>query len=158
VAGMLAQPLIGIFADYLIGRGNNATFVKKSLLIVTQVIALTVIGAAYAKSAEIAAWLLIIALAAESASTAILWTLPQDLAPEGTSGTLGGIMNTSGAVAAIVSPIITGFVAQRFGFAPALVVGGVSMLAASLSVLFFLTKIEPIDNKKEVAPSTEEKF
>ncbi|MBH8603262.1 MFS transporter [Thermoactinomyces sp. CICC 10522] len=144
VAGMLAQPLIGVLADYLIKKGYNLTIVKKTLLITTQVIALSVIGAAYAKDAETAAWLLIIAMAAESASTAILWTLPQELAPEGAAGTLGGIMNTAGAFASIVSPAITGFIAQYYGFTAALTFGGSTMLMASLSVLFFLTKIQPI--------------
>jgi MFS transporter, ACS family, D-galactonate transporter len=144
VAGMLVQPLIGILADYLIKKGYSQTLVKKTLLITTQVIALCVIGAAFAKHAETAAWLLIIAMAAESASTAILWTLPQELAPEGASGTLGGIMNTAGALASIVSPAITGFVAQYYGFTAALAFGGSTMIIASLSVLFFLTKIQPI--------------
>jgi len=141
VAGMMAQPLIGMLADFLIKKGLDPTKVKKSLLVLMQLIALTIVGAAFAPSAETAAWCLIIALAAESASTAILWTLPQDLAPRGTAGTLGGIMNTAGAGAAIVSPMMTGFIVQYAGFPAALIAGGCSLAFSILSVCFFLTRI-----------------
>jgi ACS family D-galactonate transporter-like MFS transporter len=153
VAGMIAQPLIGMLTDFLIKKGLNPTKVKKSLLVLMQMIALTVVGAAFAQSAETAAWCLIIAMAAESASTAVLWTLPQDLAPRGTSGTLGGIMNTAGATAAIVSPMLTGFIVQYAGFPAALIAGGCSLTLSILCVLFFLTKIRPMSISADLTAS-----
>jgi MFS transporter, ACS family, D-galactonate transporter len=141
VAGMFAQPLIGILSDRLIKKGYDVTKVKKTLIIIVQLISVSVILAAYVHSPISAAWLLVLAMAAESASTAILWSIPQDLAPDGAAGTLGGIMNTAGALASIVSPTLTGYIAQYFGFASALLWGGLMMVAAALSVLFFLTKI-----------------
>lgn len=147
IAGMVAQPLIGILSDRLINAGYDITKVKKTLIIIVQIISVSVIGAAYAQSAITAAWILVLAMAAESASTAILWSIPQDLAPEGTAGSLGGIMNTAGAVASIVSPVLTGFIAQNFGFTFALVLGGGMMVAAALSVLFFLGAIRPLSVK-----------
>jgi MFS family permease len=149
VAGMLAQPLIGALSDRLVNAGHDSTRVKKTLLILMQVLSLAVIGAALADSATTAAWLLVLTMAAESASTAILWSLPSDLAPKGMAGTLGGIMNTAGAVASIVSPALTGWIAQYFGFAAALVLGGGMMIAAALSVLFYLTKISPMNFGEE---------
>ncbi|WCK54168.1 MFS transporter [Aneurinibacillus sp. Ricciae_BoGa-3] len=148
IAGMLAQPLVGVISDRLVKRGYNVTRVKKTLIVISQLLSVSVIGAAYAGSAISAAVLLVITMAAESASTAILWSIPQDLAPEGSAGALGGLMNTAGAFASIVSPILTGFIAQRYGFASALVLGGSMMIAAALSVVFFLTKIRPLDMLK----------
>jgi MFS family permease len=145
IAGMVAQPLIGMLSDKLVKTGYNVTKVKKTLIVIMQVVSVSIIGAAYAQSANTAAWLLVITMAAESASTAILWSIPSDLAPKGTAGTLGGIMNTAGAVASIVSPLLTGYVAQHYGFTSALVLGGCMMLAAALSVIFFLTKIRPMN-------------
>ncbi|GGE53208.1 MFS transporter [Pullulanibacillus camelliae] len=144
IGGMLAQPLVGILCDYLIRKGLDVNKVKKTMLVIAQLIAVVVVAAAFVQSVTVAAWLLVIAMIAESASTAILWTIPQDLAPKGTSGSLGGIMNTAGAVASIASPAITGFVAQYFGFAAALTLCGCTMVFAILSVLLFLTKIKPM--------------
>ncbi|UOF91533.1 MFS transporter [Fodinisporobacter ferrooxydans] len=144
IAGMLVQPVIGIISDKLINAGYNITKVKKTILVVMQVISVSIIIAANAQSATTAAWILVLAMAAESASTAILWSIPQDLAPKGGAGSLGGIMNTAGAVAAIVSPAFTGYIAQHYGFAAALILGGLMMVAAALAVLFFLGKIQPL--------------
>ncbi|WP_273846776.1 MFS transporter [Rubrobacter calidifluminis] len=141
IAGVLAQPLVGMLSDRLIGRGYNLNRVKKSILVVSQLVAISVVGAAFAHSATTAAWLLVLAMAAESASTAILWSVPQDLAPGGAAGSLGGIMNTAGALASIVAPALTGVVAEYFGFAAALSLCGVTMLGAILCVVFFLTPI-----------------
>lgn len=149
IAGMVAQPLVGFLSDNLVKRGYDITRVKKTLLVILQIISLAIIGAALTESAETAALLLIITMAAESASAAVLWSIPSDLAPKGTAGTLGGIMNTAGAMAAIVSPIFTGYIAQNYGFTAALVVGGSMMAAAALSVIFFLTKIRPMSTKQE---------
>jgi ACS family D-galactonate transporter-like MFS transporter len=158
IAGMLAQPLIGAISDKLVKAGYNVTKVKKTLIVIVQVISISVIGAALSQSAEMAAWLLVITMAAESASTAILWSIPQDLAPIGAAGVLGGLMNTAGAVASIVSPILTGFIAEIYGFTAALVLGGSMMIGAALSVLFFLTEIKtmniPVSEKHESIQDT----
>ena len=144
IAGMISQPLIGMLSDWLIKKGYDPTKVKKSLLIIVQIIAAVIIAAGYIHSALAAAWLIVVATAAESASTAILWTIPADLAPTGSAGSLGGIMNTAGALAAIVSPALTGFIAQVYGFAVALLLSGCMMIAAALCVLFFLKRIQPL--------------
>ncbi|MRG29723.1 MFS transporter [Laceyella tengchongensis] len=144
VAGMIAQPLAGLTSDFFIIRGHSPTKIKKFLLIITQLVAASVIFAAFVESVHTAAILLIIAMAAESASAAILWTLPQDIAPEKLTGQLGGLMNTAGAAAAIVSPILTGLVAEIAGFAAALTLGGICMLISVLTIAFLLGPIRPI--------------
>jgi MFS family permease len=77
----------------------------------------------------------------------LIWVLPQDLAAKGTGGSLGGITNTAGAIASIVSPVITGFIAQYFGFQIALVIAGSAMAGSALLVMFFLTKFGPLNIK-----------
>jgi len=144
IAGMVTQPAIGIIADKMINSGMDATKVKKSLLVAMQVVSLAVIFAGYAESAVVAAWLLVVAMAGESACAAITWTFPQDLAPKGMAGTLGGVNNTSGAVASIAAPILTGFVAQQFGFQSALALGGAITCVGILCVLFMMTSLRPL--------------
>jgi sugar phosphate permease len=145
IAGMITQPLIGIISDKLILSGLDATRVKKTLLVIVQLIALAVVFAGYTESATTAAWLLVLAMAGESAMAALTWTFPQDLAPKGTAGTLGGVMNTSGALASIASPALTGYVAQYFGFQSALALGGAITFAGILFAVFMLTSLRPLD-------------
>ncbi len=144
IAGMVTQPLAGIISDKLINSGLDATKVKKMLLVICQVISLAVIGAGYVESATTAAWLLVVAMAGESACSAITWTFPQDLAPKGMAGTLGGLNNTSGAVASIAAPFLTGFVAQQFGFQSALALGGAITVVGILCVIFMMTSLRPL--------------
>jgi len=144
IAGMVTQPLIGIIADKMINSGLDATKVKKSLIVLMQVVSLAVVFAGFAESAVTAAWMLVIAMAGESACAALTWTIPQDLAPKGMSGTLGGVNNTSGAVASIAAPVITGYVAQHFGFQFALAFGGAITFVGILCVLFMMTTLRPL--------------
>ena len=144
IAGMVTQPLAGIISDKLINSGLDATRVKKTLLVICQVISLAVIGAGYVESATTAAWLLVLAMAGESACSAITWTFPQDLAPKGMAGTLGGVNNTSGAVASIAAPFLTGFVAQQFGFQSALALGGGITVVGILCVVFMMTSLRAL--------------
>ena len=112
---------------------------------IVQFIALAVVFAGYAKDAVTAAWLLVVAMAGESACAALTWTIPQDLAPKGAAGTLGGVNNTAGAMAAIAAPAVTGYVAQYYGFQSALALGGAITFVGLLSVIFMLQKLQPLD-------------
>ena len=43
-----------------------------------------------------------------------MWAIPMDIAPEH-SGTASGMMNTGSAAAAIISPVVSGLLIDRFG-------------------------------------------
>lgn len=146
VAGSIARVLTGLLMDKLIHSGLNPNLTKKTLAVVPQVISLTaVLLAARAETAVVAAWWLVLALAGESGGAVAIWVLPQDLAARGTGGSLGGLSNTSGALSSILSPIITGFIAQYFGFSMAFVIGAIIMAGSCLSTMFFLTEFAPLN-------------
>ncbi|AXK61322.1 MULTISPECIES: MFS transporter [Burkholderia] len=63
-----------------------------------------------------------------------MWAVPMDIAPEH-SGTASGMMNSGSALAAILSPVISGYVIDRFGnwelpFIGSMVLMGVGVLLA----------------------------
>ncbi|HDR9764845.1 TPA: MFS transporter [Burkholderia cepacia ATCC 25416] len=63
-----------------------------------------------------------------------MWAVPMDIAPQ-YSGTASGMMNSGSALAAILSPVISGFVIDRFGswelpFIGSMVLMGVGVLLA----------------------------
>jgi MFS family permease len=64
-----------------------------------------------------------------------MWAIPMDIAPE-FSGTASGMMNTGSALAAIISPVISGILIDKFGnwelpFAVSMVLMGLGVAMAS---------------------------
>jgi len=146
--GFLAQPLMGFVSDLLIRRGHSVTFSRKSVIVIMQFMAASVIAVGYVGSEMMAIWLLILAVACESASTSILWTTCSEVAPGRIAGSIAGVMNTAGAIAGAIAAAVTGFVVQFTGsFQRALLFGGVMVCCAAFSILFVVGELKPITLK-----------
>jgi len=92
-----------------------------------------------------AIWLLILAVACESASTSILWTTCAEVAPRKIAGSIAGMMNTAGAIAGTIAPLVTGFVLHFTGsFQYALLFGGIMVCLAAVSIWFVVGELKPI--------------
>lgn len=145
VVAFLFQPLVGWASDVLIKRGWTATRSRKGLVIAMNLLATVVVFAAYAESAGVAVLLLTLSLAFESASSVLLWTICAEVAPDRASASVAGIMNSAGALAGIVAPIVTGYLLKTTGhFEEALVVGGAMFVLASLAMGLVVGKVETI--------------
>lgn len=143
IVGMFAQPLFGMLSDWMVRRGFSRTVARKLPIVVCQLLAGSVILTGYIQSPLAAVWLCVLGVAAESGSTAVLWTIPAELAEGGEGATLGGVMNTAGALAGILSPIVTGMiVTSTNSFNSAFAIAGVGIVLAALCVIFFLGKID----------------
>ena len=146
IVAFLFQPLVGWASDVLIKRGWTATRSRKGLVIAMNLLATVVVFAAYAESAVVAVLLLTLSLAFESASSVLLWTVCAEVAPDRASASVAGIMNSAGALAGIVAPIVTGYLLKTTGhFEEALVVGGAMFVLASLAMGLVVGKVETID-------------
>jgi len=149
LAGFAAQPLIGWFSDRMIINGVSVTLARKSLIVIMQLFAASVIAVGFIDDTMTAIWLLILCVACESASTSILWTTCTEVAPSYAAGTLAGIMNTAGAFAGMLAPIVTGMVLKITGsFQMALIFGGVMVACAALSMWFIVGELKPIRIEK----------
>ncbi len=145
LAGFVAQPLLGYASDWLIRRGVSITVSRKSIIISMQVLAASAVVAGYVDDAMTAVWLLTLSVACESAATSVLWATCTDVAPPFAAGSLAGIMNTAGAFAGILAPIVTGFVVQQTGsFQLALLMGGCMVVLAALSMAFVVGRLKPL--------------
>jgi ACS family glucarate transporter-like MFS transporter len=145
LAGFFAQPLMGFVSDSLIRLGVSVTYSRKIVIVVMQFMAASVIAVGYVDNVMTAIWLLILAVACESASTSILWTTCAEVAPGKIAGTIAGLMNTAGAIAGTVAPIITGFVLHFTGsFQYALLFGGIMVGLAAFSIWFVVGELKPI--------------
>ena len=64
-----------------------------------------------------------------------MWAIPLDIAPE-YSGTASGMMNTGSALAAIISPVVSGYVIDRFGSWDLPFVGSMVLMAIGILLAF----------------------
>lgn len=60
-----------------------------------------------------------------------MWAIPLDIAPE-YAGTASGMMNTGSALAAIISPVVSGYVIDRFGSWDLPFIGSMALMAVGV--------------------------
>lgn len=142
----------GWLVDHLIRRGRDATWVRQSVLVGGMLAALAIIGAARTTDLTVATFWISVALSGLAVTGPVVWSIPGLIAPAGSTGRVGGIMNFAGNIPAVAAPIITGYLVgtsrsfeRAFLVAAALLVGGI------LSYIFLLGKIETIPAPAETS-------
>jgi len=147
----------GWLVDVLIKRGNNPTRVRKVLFTIGMILGIAVIGAAFTTDVNVAIIWISIALGGLAFAAPIGWSIPGLIAPKGTVGAVGSIMNFFNNLAGIVAPIVAGFIYQSTGsFALNFLLAGIILILGILCFLLLLGKIEPIqepdiiDNEPEM--------
>lgn len=139
----ISQPLVGIFSDWLIRRGWNLSSARKSVLVTLQIMAATIIITGFADHIGIAMFFLVLAISAESDCSAVTWTIISDVVPGKLVGSVGGAMNSIGAIGGILAPILTGIIVKVTGsFQIALTIGGIAMLVAAVFTLFVVPPLK----------------
>lgn len=135
----------GWLVDYLIRRGGKETTVRKTVLVGGMLLGLAVFGAAFTTNPNVAIVWISIALGGLAASAPVGWSLPGLVAPKGSVGTIGGIMNFVNNIMGFVAPGVTGIiVGATNSFANAFIAAGGILLIGILCYLFLLGRIEPI--------------
>lgn len=135
----------GWLVDYLIGRGYNSTRVRKTLIVIGMLMGLFVIGAAFTRNPNIAIFWITLALAGLAFTAPIGWSIPALVAPTGTVGTVGSIMNFFNNVMGILAPIVTGFIVAGTGsFAVGFIVAAVILAIGIICYVTLLGNIEQI--------------
>ena len=144
----------GWLIDHLIGRGNDETRVRKTVLIVGMLLGLAVFGAAFTTRPAIAIIWISIALAGLAAAAPVGWSIPSLIAPKGGAGTIGGIMNFVNNLMGAVAPLVTGFIVGATGsFAGAFLVAGVALVVGIFAYIVLLGRIEPITDPAGPQPA-----
>jgi ACS family D-galactonate transporter-like MFS transporter len=142
----------GWLVDTLIKRGNNPTRVRKTLFTIGLLLGIAVVGAAFTTNANIAILWISIALGGLAFAAPIGWSIPGLIAPKGTVGAVGSIMNFFNNLAGIIAPIAAGFIFDRTGsFAANFLVAGAILVLGIICFLVLLGRIEQIQ-KPEIGP------
>ncbi|MGC9198762.1 MAG: MFS transporter [Acidobacteriaceae bacterium] len=136
----------GVLVDWLIQRGLDASTVRRTVLITGTCCGLGIAGAAFAHSVTTALLAITLSIGGLSAASPVLWSLPSLLAPNSSSGSVGGIMNFSNQISAIAAPILTGLVVEwTHSYMYAFVISAAYLLVGIVAYLTMLQRIEVID-------------
>ena len=140
----------GWLVDALIQRGWNANRVRQSVMVGGMAMGLAILGTTRAHSPMAALVWISLALGGLAAAAPVAWTVPSLIAPRESVGTVGGIVNFCGQIAAISAPIVTGYiVAATHSFAAAFATCTVILFLGIVGYIFLLGRIEPIPEPME---------
>ncbi len=135
----------GWLVDYLVKRGYEQTRVRKTIIVIGMLMGLTIIGATTTTNPNVAIFWITVALTGLACTAPIGWSIPALIAPKGSVGSIGGIMNFFNNVMGIAAPIVTGYiVADTKSFTNAFIAAAVVLLIGIVSYVWVLGKIEPI--------------
>ena len=135
----------GWLVDALIQRGWNPSRVRLTVLVAGTALGLGIFGAAFAHTPGQALFWISVSIGGLAAAAPVGWSVPSLIAPRGSVGTLGGILNFANQLSGIAAPIITGYVVTAWhSFAGAFGVAAAYLLVGIAGYLFLLRRIEPI--------------
>jgi len=142
----VAQFIVGGWlVDWLIQRGHDETRVRKTAIMVTLAIGLTVIGAAFTTDIFWALVWITIAVSGLTTASTIGWSFPSLVAPRGGGGTVGSIMNTANSLMGTVAPIVTGYIVKTTNsFSGAFLVAACVLVAGLCFYGLLMGRIEPL--------------
>ena len=106
---------------------------------------LAILGTARAHSPMAALLWISLALGGLAAAAPVAWTVPSLIAPRESVGTVGGIVNLCGQIAAISAPVATGYiVSATHSFAAAFAACTGILFLGIVGYIWLLGRIEPI--------------
>jgi len=136
----------GLGSDALIQRGWDASRVRKTVLVSGTTFGLGILGAAHAHTASQALLWISLSIGGLSAAAPIGWSIPSVIAPRGSVGTVGGIVNLSNQISGIAAPILTGYVvAATKSYAWAFGIAAIYLFLGISSYIFLLGRIEQVE-------------
>jgi len=142
----------GWLVDALVQRGWNANVVRRVVLIGGTALGLGILGAADAHTPAQALFWISLSIGGLSAAAPVGWSIPSLVAPRGSVGTLGGIVNFANQISGIAAPIVTGYlVAARHSFVLAFGVAAVYLAVGIAGYVFLLGNIERIPGETHLA-------
>jgi MFS transporter, ACS family, D-galactonate transporter len=135
----------GILVDFLVQRGWNASRVRMTVLVVGTTFGLGIVGAGWSHTPVSALAWITVSIAGLSAASPVGWSIPSMIAPQGSVGRVGGIVNFSNQLSGIVAPALTGFLVYKLhSFTAAFVVAGSYLVIGICAYIFLLRDVRPM--------------
>jgi MFS family permease len=135
VSGVVGDTLGGIVSDHLFKKTGNAKLARCSMVAVMMLLCgLSLVPIMFTRNMTLVALALSLGFFFAEMTIGPMWAIPMDIAPK-YSGTASGIMNSGSALAAILSPVVGGFLIEKSGnwLLPFIVSIGVIIMGAIFS-------------------------
>ena len=135
----------GAFSDWLLRRGRTLTVARKTPIIAGLILSVSMVACNYVDSQT--AVVVIMSLAFFGKGVAALgWTVIADASPKQITGLSGGLFNTFGNLAGIITPIAIGYILETTGsFNGALVFVSAHAVLALISYIFIVGEIKRVE-------------
>ena len=135
----------GWLVDSLVRRGWDGSRVRQTILVGGTALGLGIFGAAYSHTAMSALIWITISISGLSAAAPVGWSVPSLIAPRGSVGQIGGILNFGNQLSAIAAPICTGYlVAATHSFSWAFAAAAAFLVAGITGYIVLLGRMDPI--------------
>jgi ACS family D-galactonate transporter-like MFS transporter len=144
-AAFLGVNASGLLSDLLLRRGVSISAARKAPIIAGMLLSTSVVAANYVSSPKWAVFFMATSFFGNGFAS-ITWVLVSLIAPKRLVGLTGGVFNFFGNLAGILVPTLIGFVVQRGGFAPALVLVFSLTIVGVLSYSFLLGPVARIES------------
>ena len=114
-SGVVGDTLGGIVSDRLFEKKKNLNIARRNLVAVMMVLcAVSLLPILFTHDIRLVALALSAGFFCAEFTVGPMWAIPMDIAPK-YSGTASGMMNTGSALAAIVSPVVFGYIVDKTG-------------------------------------------
>lgn len=141
--GVCRVLLSGWVADLLVRKGFSLGFARKTPIICGLLISTCIMGANYTNDPMMIMCLMALAFFGNGFAS-ITWSLVSSLAPMRLIGLTGGVFNFAGGLGGITVPLVVGYLAQGYGFAPALVYISAVALIGALSYILLVGDVKRV--------------
>ena len=114
-AGVVGDTAGGVVSDWIFRRTGNLNMARRNLVVICFLCSLAfMLPILYVHNLNVAAICLSMAFFFAEFTIGPMWAIPMDIAPR-FSGSASGLMNVGSATAAIVSPVIGGYIVDKTG-------------------------------------------
>jgi ACS family glucarate transporter-like MFS transporter len=135
-AGVIGDTLGGLVTDRLYLRTGSLSRARSAMVAVCMLLALlSLIPVLFVHNLYVSMTCLSAGFFFAELTIGPMWAIPMDIAPA-YSGTASGMMNTGSALAAIISPVLSGYVIDRFGSWELPFVGSMALMGLGIVLAF----------------------
>jgi MFS family permease len=138
LAGMIGNTFGGILSDRILARTGSRNRARRNLVVFGFLCSLScMLPLFFSHNLSVAAIFLSLAFFFSEFTIGPMWAIPMDIAPR-FSGSASGLMNTGTAFAAIISPLVFGFIIDETGNWELPFLGSIGLLLLGAILAFWM--------------------
>ncbi|UFH55885.1 MFS transporter [Spirosoma sp. KNUC1025] len=143
LAAFFGVLLSGFLSDYLVRTGHSNAFARKTPILTGMLLSMSILFANYTNDTSLIIFFLSLAFFGNGLAS-ITWVFISLMAPRQLIGLVGGVFNFIGGLAAVVTPIVIGYLVKAGDFQPVLIYIAVVTAVGFCSYLFLVGRVERI--------------